>query len=93
MRTVAEIDAEITNTRLHLFELQAERDAARQAQIETITRLFDAGMSVREIAREKKQTPAAIQGVLFRSGRTEKGRTAIRQQINAACAGAQAVPS
>jgi hypothetical protein len=85
-RSLAEIDAERAALSARLTELQIERDAARQAQIDGICRLFDAGMAVREIAREVKQTPAAVQGVLFRSGRTEGGRIAIRHQIENAVA-------
>lgn len=80
-RTLSEIEADRAAAADRLNELQLEWVAARQAKIDAVTRLFDAGLSIREIARETKQTPAAVQGVLFRSGRTEKGRTAIRHRI------------
>lgn len=80
-RPLSVIDAERAELMARLFDLQVERDAARQAEIDAIVRLFDAGLSVRRIARDINQTPAAVQGVLFRSGRTEKGRTAIRHRI------------
>lgn len=86
-RPLSEIDAERAAVSARLNALQLEREAARQAEIGTIARLFDAGLSVREIARDTQQSPAAVQGILFRSGRTEKGRTAIRHRI------AEAAPS
>lgn len=83
-RPLHEIDAERAAVAHRLNELQLEREAARKAEIEIITRLFDAGLSVRQIALEVKQSPAAVQGMLFRSGRTDGGRRAIRHQISRA---------
>ena len=88
-RAISEIDAERAAVSARLNELQIERDAARQAEIDGICRLFDAGLSIREIARDVRQSPAAVQGVVNRSGRTEAGRIAIRHQI----AGISGAPS
>lgn len=83
MRPLSVIKAEIDATAIRLNELQDERRAAMQAEHDSVLRRFDAGMSAREIARELKINKATVHGILWRAGRTERGRTAIRQHIAA----------
>lgn len=85
-RRLSAIDAERAIVEARLADLMAEREDARKAEITAMCRLFDAGLSLKQIARQVGQTKAAVQGVLFRSGRTESGRSAIRHQIEKAVA-------
>lgn len=82
-RPVRDIESDIKAVQLRLNELQLERGAAIEADHEVVFRLFDAGQNARQIARELKKPLATVQGILWRSGRTEKGRTAIARQIEA----------
>lgn len=90
MRTLAEIDAERAELEARLYDLQVERDAARQMEIDEVVRLFDAGLSFKQIGRQTAKTSAAVQGIIFRSSRTVAGRAGVRHQI--AVATAQAAP-
>lgn len=81
MRTLAKIDADIEAATARLAELRAERAGARQDGIDRICSLFGAGLSPRQIAREAGTTVAAVQGILWRAGRTLRGRVAARQRI------------
>lgn len=78
MRALADIDREITETAARLNALHQERQDVRQAEIDAICRLFDAGMDPAQIAVQVKQGRPAVIGTLWRAGRTCKGRTAIK---------------
>lgn len=81
MRTLAQIDADITATARRLNDLHAERQDVRQAQIDAVIRNFDAGLGSLQIARMLDMNKNTVVGILWRSGRTEKARSTLRRQI------------
>lgn len=85
-RTTAEIDADIASTEAALRRLHSERRAAIRARIAPIVADFDAGMGIAEISEARQLGYSAVQGILYRAGRTEGGRTAIKAAIRSAVA-------
>ncbi len=90
MRPVSEIDADIATTEAKLRALHEERRQTMRARIDVIVADFDAGMDIAEISEARKLGYSVVQGILYRAGRTEGGRTAIKRQI--ASVGAEARP-
>lgn len=81
MRDLADIDRDITATARRLNELHAERQDVRQAQIDAAIRCFDAGRGTRQIALDLGMNKNTVAGILWRAGRTERGRSTLRRQI------------
>jgi hypothetical protein len=73
-RRLADIDRDVADAEAQLRELRAEREQARQERNAIICREFDAGSALGQIATRHRMTQSAVQGVLFRSGRTMKTR-------------------
>lgn len=81
MRPVADIDREIAVTEARLRALHSERrKAIREKHVELIAE-FDAGKNIAEIAGARGLAYGSVQGVLFRAGRTQSGRTAIKDRL------------
>lgn len=74
MRTIEEIDLEISAVSARLAELENERRAVRQDRVDQVLGLFDAGLSRHEIARQLGMGAPAVSGILWRNGRTVGGR-------------------
>ena len=81
MRPISSIDAEIADTEAKLRALQEEKRQVGRSRNAVLIADFDSGMDIAEISRARRLPYGAVQGVLFRSGRTEGGRTAIKQQL------------
>jgi orotate phosphoribosyltransferase-like protein len=82
-RPLSEIESEITLLSARLNELALERQDALDAKHSGVVRLFDAGLSRGEIARDLRMPKGTVAWILHKHGRTDKGRTAIAQQIDA----------
>ena len=87
MRAVAEIDAEIASHEAALRRLHQERRQVARTAIDGLVAEFDAGKSIAEISEAKGISYAKVQGILYRAGRTQAGRTAVALRIREAVAG------
>lgn len=81
MTVLANIDAEIARTEAALRRLHAERREAVRSFNAEIVADFDAGKSTAELADERGLTYSAVQGVLYRAGRTKVGRMLTRARL------------
>ncbi len=81
MTVLANIDDEIARTEAALRRLHAERRAAIRSFNAEIVADFDAGKSTSEIADKRGVKYAAVQGVLYRAGRTKVGRMLTRARL------------
>ncbi|MCF8534086.1 MAG: hypothetical protein K9G48_13845 [Reyranella sp.] len=81
MRPVADIDADIASTKAALRKLHGERREAIRARATPIVADFDAGKDIAEIAKARELGYSTVQGILYRAGRTQGGRTAIRADL------------
>jgi hypothetical protein len=88
MRSLLEIDIDITETAARLNALHLERQEARRAELDAMCLMFDRGQSAASIARDMKMSKAAVIGALWRAGRTERGRAAKRRQLGVFLQGA-----
>lgn len=79
MRALATIAAELTAHSLRVAELTAERNTV-------IFRLFDAGMSCPDIARQLDMKANNVRQILWQSGRTKAGRRMTRARLVEAAA-------
>jgi hypothetical protein len=82
MRSLADIDRDVADAEARLRELRIEREQARQDRAAIICREFDAGADMGAIATCHRMTHSAVQGVLFRSGRTMRTRLIDRRSPN-----------
>ena len=80
-RTVSAIDADIATTEARLRRLHAERHQIIKSRSLVIIADFDGGMSVAEISELRKLGYSTVQGILWRAGRTERGRAAMQRQL------------
>lgn len=80
-RPIADIDAEIGRTADRLTALYAERAAAVAARIEAVCAAFDDGASPKEIGERFGLSEVAARAMLWRNGRSTKGRARLRQQM------------
>jgi hypothetical protein len=85
MRPIDQIDAELRAARFKVDALQQEREETWASLCQALISDFDAGVKARDISRQRKINYNTVVGVLFRAGRTEKTRTAIRLRAQAAC--------
>lgn len=83
MRTVSAIDAAIAELEVQLKTLHAERRQVQRSWRDEIVADFDAGKEILDIVKARKLPYGSVQGVLWRAGRTEAGRMAIRQRLHA----------
>lgn len=86
IRTRAEVKAERATLMARLNVLALEDEEIRQAEATAICRAFDAGRDPREIAKDMKTSLGVVQGILWRAGRTQKGRAVLRERIAVAVA-------
>lgn len=86
MRTLAAIKAERATLMARLNELAIEAEELRQNEIAVICRAFDVGRDAREIAKDMRMGLSTVQGILWRAGRTQKGRAVLRERIAVAVA-------
>lgn len=82
MRTVAQVDAEIVEAEAALRRLHGERRGAVRAHNDSIVAEFDTGKDIAEISEDRSIPYSAVQGILYRAGRTQAGRIAIRQRLS-----------
>jgi len=80
-RTVSAIDADIAATEARLRALHDERRQKAKARCRVIVADFDGGMSVAQISEKRRLGYSIVQGILYRAGRTERGRAAVQQQL------------
>lgn len=80
-RSLAEIDREIASHEAALRRLHAERREITRDKNAELIAAFDAGKSIAEISEAKGIAYSKVQGILYRAGRTQAGRTAIALRI------------
>lgn len=80
MRTLADIDADISATELRLSELHEERRRSARDKTAAVCKAWDDGADFHELMRDFKMTRAAVQGLLWRNGRTLHGRAGLTVQ-------------
>lgn len=80
---LAEIDREIAATEAALRQLHDRRRAAVKAKNAAIVATFDAGMAIVDVAAANGLSRSVTQSILFRAGRTQGGRAAIKAAIRA----------
>lgn len=81
MRDLADIDADINRLALELAQVRRERVEHQKIWRQRFIDAFDGGMPIRKISIEAGVRFEIVQGILFRSGRTEKARDAVRAQL------------
>ena len=80
-RPIAEIEEEIVRCERQLRMLRRERQRAAKAFREELVREFDAGATIADLADRHSIPYTAVQGVLYRAGRTQRGRDMVREQL------------
>lgn len=85
MRAVAEIDAEIGRLEQQLRDLHCERRETVAAHRDRVVAAFDGGREFGDIAVAFGLTTAAVQGILWRAGRTKTGRRTTAARLREAC--------
>ena len=81
MRSLAAIDLDIAKAELSLRALHAERRESARSKNDELIAEFDAGKDIAAIAEERRLPYGTVQGVLYRAGRTQSGRMAIKQRL------------
>lgn len=87
-RALSDIERDIAKVEARLADLHAERRKKLRIKNSDLIADFDRGMTTREIARARLMRYSTVQGILWRAGRTEKGRAAVRERIAQAVVGA-----
>lgn len=77
MRTLADINADITATASKLTELEVELKAAYEARRTAVLQDFDAGMSRPDLCAKHAISYATLSNILFKGKRTERYRQAL----------------
>lgn len=81
LRELHDIDADINRLALELATVRRERVEHQKIWRQRFIDAFDGGMPIRKISIEAGVRFEIVQGILFRSGRTEKARAAVRAQL------------
>jgi hypothetical protein len=81
LRELHDIDADINRLALELANVRRERAEHQKIWRQRFIDAFDGGMPIRKISIEAGVRFEIVQGILFRSGRTEKARDAVRAQL------------
>lgn len=81
MRDLDTLEREYRRLVVEVAQTRAELNEARKIWRQRFIDAFDGGMGIRKIAIDAGVPFQVVSGILFRSGRTEKGRDAVREQI------------
>lgn len=90
MRSKDVIRREIASHEAALRRLHDELRKADRETREELIREFDEGMSIAELSEAHGLGYQQVQGILYRAGRTQAGRTAIALRLKAVDSGAPA---
>jgi hypothetical protein len=82
-RPLDAIDRDIAATEAALRRLHGERRASVKAKNAAIVADFDAGMAIVDVAAANGLSRSVTQSILFRAGRTQGCRIAIKAAIRA----------
>ena len=77
----SQIDVDIAATEAALRKLHAERRAVVRRDNAAIVADFDGGMDTAHISQARGLPYSSVQGILYRAGRTQAGRTAIKAKL------------
>lgn len=79
MRSSRLIALDVIAARKRVQALQIELIEARMAERDLIVNLAGQGKSLREIAKAAGMSPSAVQGIIWRAGKSISGKTRMRR--------------
>ena len=82
-RPLDAIDRDIAATEAALRQLHDERRASAKGRNTALIAAFDSGLSIVDAAAANGLSRSVTQSILFRAGRTQGGRAAIKAAIRA----------